>query len=63
MKKTEKAARGQTIRTETAPDRSSYKQNANEALMGKKMGGGPRNTGHSLSSAGDTVDYMDKGKK
>lgn len=64
MKKTEKAARGQTIITETNPDRSSYnKQDANEALMGRKMGGGPRDTSHSLTSAGDTVDYMNKGRK
>jgi hypothetical protein len=62
MRKNEKAARGQNLRTETSPDRSSYKQNNNEALMGKKCKGGPRDVGHSLSGAGSAVDYMNKGK-
>lgn len=59
MRKEEKAHFGQTLRTETGPDRSSYKPNETESLMGRKMGGGPRWTGHSLSSAGETVDYND----
>jgi hypothetical protein len=63
MRKNEKAARGQNIRTETSPDKSSYKMDNTKALMGKKCGGGPRDTSHSLSGAGSTVDYMDKGKK
>lgn len=59
MKKTEKARAGQTIITETAPDRSSFKQDNSKALLGNKMGGGPRDVSHSLK--GDkTVDYMDK---
>lgn len=62
MRKTEKAVRGQRIWSETSPDKSSYKQNNNEALMGKKCGGGPRDVGHSLSG-GSTVDYMEKGGK
>jgi hypothetical protein len=59
MRKTEKAARGQTIRTEAAPTREKAFRNVSdgEALLGKKMGGGPRDTSHSLSSAGNTVDY------
>lgn len=63
MRKTEKAARGQKIVTETSPDRSSHKMNKDEALCGKKMGGGPRDVGHSLSGAGSSVDYMEKGSK
>jgi hypothetical protein len=63
VKKVEKGANGTVIRTETSPDRSSYKQNNTEALMGKKCGGGPRDVSHSLSGAGMTVDYMEKSGK
>ena len=62
MRKTEKAHFGQTIVTETSPDRSSHNVNANEALMGKSMKGGPTDVSHSLSGAGDVVTYNDKGR-
>jgi len=58
MRKNEKAARGQNLRTETAPDRSSLKQDDTEALMGKKCGGGPRDLSHSLMG-NKSVDFMD----
>lgn len=54
----EKAHFGQTIRTETSPDRSSHKVNAKEALEGRKMGGGPTDLSHSLTAGS----YNDKGK-
>lgn len=58
---TEKAARGQTIRTETGPVReSSHKINESEALLGRKNTGGPTSTSHSLTSGGDVVTYNDK---
>lgn len=41
MRKEESVGRGQTIRTETGPDRSSHKLDPNEALNGRKMAGGP----------------------
>ena len=65
MRKTEKAARGQTIITETAGDRSSYKQDDNEALMGRKMAGGPLDLSSSLGggSPEKDVNYMDKAAK
>lgn len=59
MRKEEKAHFGQTIRSETGPDRSSHKVNEMESFTGRKMGGGPRDTSHSLTSAGETVDYND----
>lgn len=65
VKMTEKAARGQTIRTEGMPDREKDVPGCPDAesLMGRKMKGGPRDTSHSLSSAGDVVDYMNDGMK
>lgn len=51
MIKKEKVARGQNLRTETAPDRSSYDDDNNEALMGRKMGGGPLDLSASLSGS------------
>lgn len=44
-----KMSRGGTIRTETAPDRSSYKPDGNEAFAGKKMAGGPTDLSRSIS--------------
>lgn len=60
MAMTEKAARGQTIRTETSPNRSSHKVNEKEALMGRGNTGGPNSVAHSLSGAGEVVTYNDK---
>lgn len=61
MKKSESAHMGQKIVTESAPDRSSHKVNADEALMGRKCGGGPTDLSHSLTAGA----YNDKssGKK
>ena len=56
MKKEESAHFGQKIRTETSPDRSSHKIKADEALMGRKMGGGPTDLSHSLNAGS----YNDK---
>jgi hypothetical protein len=58
----EGAARGQTIRTETGPNRSSHKVNESEALAGRKMAGGPTDVGHSLTGAGEVNTYNNKGK-
>lgn len=63
MRKREKAHMGQTICSETSPDRSSHPVNMDEALMGRKMGGGPLDTSHSLGSAGEVQTYNDKSKK
>lgn len=60
MMKTEKAARGQTMRTETGPDRSSHPCNDREAIMGRKMPGGATDVSHSLSGAGMVVTNNDK---
>ncbi len=49
MRKEEKAHNGQTIRTETGPDRSSHKVDENKALMGNKMRGGVTDLSHSIS--------------
>ena len=38
------------------------KVNNNEALMGRKMGGGETDVSHSLSGAGEVVTYNDKTK-
>lgn len=58
---TESAHFGQTLITETGVDHSSYNPGGgNEAIMGRKMGGGPNDVGHSLSGAGNVVDYNDK---
>ena len=63
MKKETDAHFGQKIRNETSADRSSHKTNANEALMGRKCGGGILDVSHSLSGAGNVVTYNDtKGK-
>ncbi len=65
----EKAARGQVIRTDTGVDHSSHKVDHNEALMGRKMGGGYKDVSHSLGNAGEVKTYNDvtgggsKGKK
>lgn len=55
MKKMEKVGSGQTIRTDTGPDRSGHKVNMNEALCGRKMGGGPTDISHSLSGGGSAA--------
>jgi hypothetical protein len=62
MRKTESAVRGQTIITESSPDRSSHTV---KDTMGRKCGGGPMDVSHSLSGAGQVEDYNDKksGKK
>lgn len=62
MRKEESAHMGQKIRTETAPDRSSHKVNADEALNGRAMGGGPTDLSHSLK-AGAYNDKKGKGGK
>ena len=59
MRKEEKAHFGQTIRTETGPDRSSHKAEG-EALTGKPMKGGPTDLSHSLT-AGSYNDKKGKG--
>ena len=56
----DKAARGQTIRTECAPDRSSHPVNEREAIRGRKMAGGATDVSHSLSGAGMVVTNNDK---
>ena len=58
MKKEEKAHFGQKIRSESGVDHSSHKVNADEALMGKKMKGGPTDLSHSLSAGS----YNNEGK-
>ena len=63
MRKKERAHFGQEICTETSPDRSSHKVDANEALMGRKMKGGPTDVSHSLGGAGEVQTYNDKGGK
>lgn len=63
MRKEESAVRGQKIRTETGPDRSSHKTDMNEAIMGRKMGGGPTDLSHSLSGGATTVNHMGKAPK
>jgi hypothetical protein len=59
MRKTEPAARGQTLITETGPDRSSHRLNERKSIIGKKMGGGVDNLAHSLSASSATGDYTD----
>jgi hypothetical protein len=56
---TESAHFGQTIITETGPDRSSHKLDHNQALAGKPMKGGPTDVSHSISG-GSVNDYNDK---
>lgn len=58
MRKEEKAHFGQKIRTDSGPDRSSHKVDANEALMGRKMKGGPTDLSRSLTAGS----YNDEGK-
>ena len=49
MRDHESAARGQKIRTESAPDRSSKGEKGDkEALHGRTMKGGPENLEHSM---------------
>lgn len=60
MRKEEAAHMGQKIRTETSPDRSSHKVNADEALCGRKMKGGPTDVSHSLTGAGEVKTYQSK---
>lgn len=47
----EEAARGGKVRTETAPMREKTVSGINnrEAVMGRKMGGGPTDISHSIS--------------
>ncbi len=59
MRKEEKAKNGQTIRTESGPDRSSFMQGDAEALSGRAFKGGPKDVSHSLSGAGGAVSYND----
>lgn len=47
MRDSEKAARGQTIMSETSPDRSTDKADR-EALHGRPFKGGPQDMSHSL---------------
>lgn len=47
----EKAARGQTIRTETSPNRNAPGVNMNEALAGRKMAGAPDDISSSISGS------------
>jgi hypothetical protein len=57
MKKDESAARGQKIRTESAPDRSSEKRGIGESVFGRSMKG----NGHDLSATlQGTGAYNDK---
>ena len=62
MKKEESAHFGQKIRTESSPDRG-YKGGDAESVLGRKMGGGPKDVSHSLGGAGDVQTYNDSGKK
>lgn len=57
MRKEESAHFGQKLRTESGVDRSSHMKNDAEAVSGRSFGGGPRNTSHSLSGAGEVVNY------
>lgn len=57
MRKNESARSGQTVRTESGPDKSSHKLGDGW----KKMKGGPADVSHSLSGAGKAnVDYQKK---
>jgi hypothetical protein len=60
MRKMEKAQNGQTIRTETGPDRSSHKLGGEESLMGRKMRGGVDNLDHSIAG-GKSMVHTHKG--
>lgn len=60
MRIDEKAIRGQKLRTETSPDKSSHMVDQKEALVGRKCGGGPTDVSHSLSGAGMVETYNDK---
>ena len=60
MRKEEKAHWGQTIRTESGPDKSSHKATGDEAMMGKPLKGGPTDLSHSLT-AGSYNDKKGKG--
>ena len=55
MRKEEKGKNGQIIRTESGPDRSTYKMPGDESVMGRKMGGGIDNLDHSISGAKSQV--------
>lgn len=57
MRKDEAAVRGQKIRTESGPDRSSHSLNMNESIMGRKMGGGPNDMSHSLGEGGGSSNH------
>lgn len=48
---TMKGARGQTIKTATGRDDSSYPLNDKESRQGKEMGGSMTDVSHSLSGA------------
>lgn len=60
--KEESAHFGQKIRTDTNPDKSSHMVNANEALMGRSMAGGPTDLSKSLN-AGAYNDVKAKPRK
>ena len=60
--KDEKAHFGQKIRTEYAPDRSSHKVNQDEAIMGRKMKGGPTDLSHSLKAGSYNNEGKDPGR-
>lgn len=60
----ESAHFGQTIRTDSGPDRSSFDYDKTAALAGAETGGGPTDVSHSLSGAGQVKTYNDMpGKK
>lgn len=53
----EKAHKGQTICTETSPDKSSHFRSHEESLMGREMGGGPQDVSHSVKGTGGVPKY------
>lgn len=63
MRKDESAARGQKIRTESGPDRSSERRGVDESVMGRKMGGGPTDLSATLGGAGAYNDKSSGGRK
>ncbi|MGH6791582.1 MAG: hypothetical protein ACRECF_02450 [Methyloceanibacter sp.] len=51
VKYDEKAKRGQTIRCESSPDKSSMKMSQKEAVVGPMLKGGAKDLSHSLKGA------------